>query len=293
MVDFTEKILNSLMIEYRLMQQDDINAGLKLCREAQWNQLERDWQIFLQLSPEGCCVAVKDGQVAGTVTTMCYGHRFSWIGMVLVDVASKRQGIGSRLLGQALQILHKEETIKLDATSAGREVYLKLNFIDEYRLSRMTAIVDPAKLNHSSARHANKNDLDGIAAFDSSIFGADRKSLLQWMWEGVPQFFFVVSEQNAVHGYCMARAGYNFTHIGPIVANDLSVAKELLLAVLRSCVAGSAVIVDAMHFDPEWLAFLESIGFSELRPFIRMYRGSNRFPGIPEKQFAILGPEFG
>jgi hypothetical protein len=24
-----------------------------------------------------------------------------------------------------------------------------------------------------------------------------------------------------------------------------------------------------------------------------MYRGNNRFPGVPEKQFAIMGPEFG
>jgi hypothetical protein len=43
----------------------------------------------------------------------------------------------------------------------------------------------------------------------------------------------------------------------------------------------------------EWLQWLAAIGFIEQRPFTRMYRGVNRFPGVPEKQFAILGPEFG
>jgi hypothetical protein len=40
----------------------------------------------------------------------------------------------------------------------------------------------------------------------------------------------------------------------------------------------------------QWLI---SIGFTEQRELIRMYRGKNAYPGTPEKQFAILGPEFG
>jgi hypothetical protein len=33
------------------MKPGDIDAGLKLCRDAKWNQLEMVWQLFLQLSP--------------------------------------------------------------------------------------------------------------------------------------------------------------------------------------------------------------------------------------------------
>ncbi|MEO6289062.1 MAG: GNAT family N-acetyltransferase [Ginsengibacter sp.] len=280
------------MIEYRPMKPDDIAAGLKLCREAKWNQLEREWQLFLQLSPNGCCVAINEGRVAGTVTTISYQHSFSWIGMVLVDAAFQRRGIGMQLLQEAMQILSEEETVKLDATPAGREVYLKLNFIDEYRLGRMSAIVVEDNLQVSGARLIREKELPTLVKFDHEIFGADRRLLLKWMWEGAPQFAFVVEEQNKIQGYCLGRQGHNFIHIGPVVAQNVDIAKSLVSSALFKC-GGKPVIIDAMHFTKEWVNWLENIGFSEQRPFIRMYRGANRFPGMPEKQFAILGPEFG
>ncbi len=79
----------------------------------------------------------EEGKVAGTVATVRYEDHFSWIGMVLVDPARKRQGIGIQLLREALQILSGEETVKLDATPEGRQIYLQLDFVDEYPLTRM------------------------------------------------------------------------------------------------------------------------------------------------------------
>jgi GNAT superfamily N-acetyltransferase len=280
------------MIEYRHMEPDDIGAGLELCRKAKWNQLARDWQVFLELSPRGSCVAVFDGKIIGTVTTISYEHLFSWIGMVLVDPANRRQGIGLRLLQEALYILGEEETVKLDATPAGREVYLKLNFVDEYRLSRMGAVVNPVKLPVSTARSLSRDDLPTVFEFDHKVFGANRQPLLEWLFAGAPQYAFIAEGEVGIMGYCFGRPGHNFTQIGPVVATDTAIAKNLVSAALQKCIGGT-VILDATHFDEEWLKWLNSIGFAEQRPFVRMYRGSNRFPGIPGKQFAILGPEFG
>src|SRR5437870_1197077 len=109
------------MIEYRKMTTGDIAAGLLLCRSAGWNQLEDDWKTFLELDPDGSRVAVDDnGKIVGTVTTVKYEDHFGWIGMVLVDPSKKRQGIGTQLLNESLDILSEQETIKLDATPAGR-----------------------------------------------------------------------------------------------------------------------------------------------------------------------------
>ena len=144
------------MITYRIMNSTDIPAGLALCRAAGWNQLARDWELFLHLSTDGCLVATNGDKVVGTVTTIRYQHFFSWIGMVLVDPACRRQGIGMQLLKEALHVLHKEQTIKLDATPAGREVYLKSGFIDEYPLSRMVSINTVKRWRESNARPLNK-----------------------------------------------------------------------------------------------------------------------------------------
>src|SRR5215813_8164810 len=123
------------------MSRADVAAGLGLCRASRWNQLSRDWECFLKLSPRGCRVAVKEDRVIGTVATVSYQDRFSWIGMVMVDPAERRQGIGSQLLREALGLLGDRAPVRLDATPAGREVYLKLDFVDEYGLSRMETVV--------------------------------------------------------------------------------------------------------------------------------------------------------
>ncbi|HEV3250432.1 MAG TPA: GNAT family N-acetyltransferase [Puia sp.] len=280
------------MIVYRNMEFSDIDAGLSLCRAAKWNQLTQDWKLILNLSTNGCRVAESGNKVIGSVTTIRYPHFFGWIGMVLVDPDYRRQGVGTQLLKEALNILREEETVKLDATPEGREVYLKLNFVDEYPLSRMVATVDGLGLKGSGVRLFQKKDFASLIAFDREIFGADRHSLLKWMLDARPQYAYVLEINDRIQGYCLGRQGYHSTHIGPVVANNIEIAKNLIATTLLNCI-GQPVILDALHFDTEWTAWLATLGFEEQRPFTRMYRGIHSFTGMPEKQYAILGPEFG
>jgi len=282
------------MIQYRDMKPADIEAGLALCRASGWNQQRRDWELFLHLSPRGCRVAVKEGQVVGTVTTVRYQDRFCWIGMVLVDPFERNQGIGTQLLHESLAVLEGERSIRLDATPAGHEVYRKFDFVDEYRLSRMgtTAFVSPMMIDHNPPRPMMESDLPQIFEIDREIFGADRGQILAWMFEGAPEYAWVVARSGRIEGYIFGRHGYNFEHVGPLVAQD----HESALILVKACLShyeGRTFILDASGYDPEWKEQLTSIGFKEQRPFIRMFRGENLFPGLPEKQFAILGPEFG
>ncbi len=281
-------------VSFRAMRRDDIEAGLRLCRAARWNQTSRDWEMFLQLSPAGCRVAVKDQQVIGTVATVRYENRFSWIGMVLVDPAERGQGIGAGLMSEALAELEDLPSIRLDATPAGHEVYRKLDFVDEYRLSRMETVVTSDGLMQSDylVCPMAREDLSAVAAFDREVFGASRRALLEWMFEGAPEYAWIIKQAGQVTGYTFGRHGFNFEHLGPVVACDQQMARRLVAAGLNQQ-PGRRFILDASLDEPDWRAWLESIGFREQRPFIRMFHRANPYPGLPAKQFGILGPEFG
>ncbi|MGH9839224.1 MAG: GNAT family N-acetyltransferase [Blastocatellia bacterium] len=281
-------------IRYRNMTRADIASGLELCRASRWNQAAWDWELFLRLSPSGCRVAVRDGRVVGTVTTVRYEDRFSWIGMALVDPAERGQGIGTQLLGEALKILKDETSIRLDATPAGQSIYHKLNFIDEYWLSRMETRVSGLWLDGkpNPARLMMEADLPGVLELDRAVFGADRRVTLEWVLEGAPEYAWIITHGGRVAGYTFGRHGFNFEHLGPVIAEDQEIARQLVSACLGRQV-GKRFILDASHHNADWRPWLESIGFREQRPFIRMYRGENPYPGLPEKQFGILGPEFG
>src|SRR5688572_17186170 len=141
----------------RAMRDEDIPAGLRLCRAASWNQLAADWELFLAASPDGCRVATnEDGEVVGSAATINYGDSFSWIAMVLVDPSYRRSGIGTRLLMESLKIVG-DQTARLDATPAGREVYVPLGFREEYPLQRMTRTKrGPDRFSRSEERRVGK-----------------------------------------------------------------------------------------------------------------------------------------
>ncbi len=281
------------LLQFRAMTAADIPVGEALCRTAHWNQLPKDWELFLKLSPTGCRVAVKHERVVGTVTTFSYQDRVSWIGMVLVDPAEQRQGIGTKLLHEALNILKDRPLVGLDATPAGREVYLKLGFVDDYGLSRMeTVVVGFAADKISLARRMTKADFPRVVEMDQKVFGADRHLLLEWLFSGAAEYAWVVEHEGQIAGYTFGRHGFNFEQLGPVIAEDVQTARQLMTACLEEQ-TGKAFILDATHHDLEWLRWLESVGFKEQRPFIRMFRGQAKRFGLTENQFAIPGPEFG
>ncbi len=281
-------------IQFRPMTNEDVPSGLALCRLARWNQTQRDWELFLTLSPNDCRVAVNADQVVGTVTTVSYENIFSWIGMVLVYPAERRQGIGTQLLNEAMYLLADCPLIGLDATPVGREVYVKLGFADECQLSRMEMIVEGSFGcgESNNARRMTEADWPQVLELDRTVFGADRSQVLRWMFAGAPDFAHVVERGTRIVGFVFGRHGFNFEHIGPVIAEDVQTAIQLASACLVERV-GKSCVIDAARYDEEWLRWLEAVGFKQQRPFIRMFRGDAQRPGIPEKQFAILGPEFG
>jgi len=275
---------------YRIMTADDIEAGLRLTRAAGWNQLRRDWEMFLARSPEKCFVAETAEKVIGTAATIQYQGHFSWIGMVLVDPAERGRGIGKNLIRRALEALAGEACVRLDATPAGEPLYQKFDFREEFGIKRMElAVTSPYE--RSLARPIIEDDVAAISGLDFEAFGADRSFLLRWLWEGAPEYAWTIEGQTGIEAYILGRRGFSFDHLGPIVAPSVELAQLLVQACL-SAVPQRRVIVDAKD-EPEWLKSLSVLGFREQRPFVRMYRGEKARPVGSERQWAFLGPEFG
>jgi hypothetical protein len=271
----------------------DIPAGLRLCRSSGWNQVESDWSLFLQLSPAGCCVAEKNGEVVGTFATLPYQDRFSWLAMVLVDPQHRRAGIGTRLLHESLALLRSRNCVRLDATPAGRQLYRQHGFVDEYPLTRFTRSADVPQIARGDrrVRPMCEQDLSAVFDLDRTIFGADREPILRSLFARSPEYAWIAGASD-LKGYCFGRPGFLFHQLGPVIASEESIARDLV----SQCLAHGAsqrLGIDAPAHSPSWLPWLRSNGFEEERSFIRMYRGENRYPGDRDRVFAVVGPEFG
>lgn len=213
----------------------DTPAGLGLCRAAGWNQLDRDWRVFLDSNARECFAAEAQGAVIGSVTTIRY-ESVAWISMLLVDPGWRGRGVGRALLERALEVLSDAECVKLDATPEGRRLYVQYGFQDEMRLWRMEASgggtpdpeARPMAVPHPALTHAWQ--------------------LPNGDWAG-------------------GRPGYLATQIGPVIAESAAHAARL---VRHAMAAGGRFFLDA----PEPVDWAVQLGFTPRRELLRMWRGT-------------------
>jgi len=282
-------------VKLRKMSLSDMDSLMNLKDAEGWNQLEKDWALLISYRESVNLVAVLDNHIVGCITAINYDNTVAWIGMMLVDRDYRGRGISKLLLVETIDKLNKCRSIKLDATPAGRPVYLKLGFIDEYTLYRMTnPTVSKISLDDESykAEQLKPADIPEVVAFDKQVFGADRTELIKHLYESYPEIAWIIKKNNSVAGFCLGRRGQKYMQIGPVYASSSNGVKALIQSATNQ-LTGQAVVVDICADKSEIKGWLEACGFISQRPFERMYLKNNPFPGIIESQYLISGPELG
>lgn len=283
---------------FRDMTDADTEAGLRLCRAAGWNQLDRDWKTLLE-PPSVFRVASREGRVIGSAGAVVYGTELAWVCMVLVDPADRGHGLGAALVEQVIERLGHVAAVGLDATPSGRPVYARLGFVDTSGLARLECAPSPRRQalaaqpapQRGRVRLLAERDLPGVLAWDREVFGADRSRVLRSARTASPELAWVIEDEDTVCGYCFGRPGYRAAQIGPVVALEWESARALVSSCLASA-PDRRCILDAPALAA-WRSELQQLGFTEQRPFTRMYRRADAAPGRMERLFAIAGPEFG
>ena len=280
-----------------------------LVREARWNQLTADWRVFIE---HGRVYAAQttEGRIVATTATLPYGARFAWISMVLVTGDYRRRGLATQLLRLAMADLAAARLVPvLDATPDGHAVYRRLGFEDcwgfhrlvgrERRHAPLAALASEASGQRGDSivragvtvRAITDADWPALTAYDAAAFGAERGAVLAGLRGRLPAAELIASRNGRIAGFLLGRDGGLASQIGPLIADDDTVACALA-ARARDGLDGP-VFVDLADAKTELRSFLDGCGFAVARPFTRMaYRSSARFDDAA-RTFAVAGPEFG
>jgi GNAT superfamily N-acetyltransferase len=256
------------------MRPADIPFGMELKKAAGWNQTEADWRAILGFNPDGCFIAEWDGEPAGSATTTIHDGKVAWIGMVLVLPAFRGRGLGTALLKHAIAHLQSRgiPSIKLDATPAGKRVYVPLGFRDEYALERVEGIADRGSQISNLKSQISNCRVEDILALDREAFGVSREPVLRRLVRENASLCW-----QARDGFLLARPGANAWLIGPWVARNADAAEALLQTALDR-LAGQRVFADVPVNHPA-RALVARHGFTTQRPLTRMWLGCNDWPG--------------
>lgn len=264
---------------------------LALSTSARWNQNEADWRLMLAIG-RGWGIALADGTLAASTLVLPFG-RFAWVSMVLVQPAQRRKGYATRLLRTALDDLRDRGlTPILDATPAGRAVYLQEGFHDAWGFRRFElrrALAAPAPA--AGVRALRDADWRQLLELDARAFGASREPLLRALAARLPAAALVAERGAGLEGFVLGRDGREACQLGPLVARSSSAARALLAAALAAL--PPPLYLDIVDREPGLGAWLESLGFALQRPFTRMVHGAPGAPGEAGLVFCPAGPELG
>lgn len=279
----------------RPMQPGDIVYAMKLSNAEGWNQTEKDWKLLIENPQNVCLLAECNKKIIGTTTAMNYANQIAWIGMVLVAKESRGQGVSKLLVTNVLEKLESFASIKLDATPAGRQVYEKFDFKDEYLIIRL---VTGSMKNLSSdddttfVESIRLEDIEEIIALDEQVFGTNRGPLIKSLVKQYPHKAWLLKRNNSIAGFALGREGNRYHQVGPVSGSTIDDVKMLIRKALKELI-NQPVVIDVLFEKENLINWLSSIGFTRQRHFVRMYKKENLFPGIANKQYVICGPEFG
>jgi len=273
---------------------DDVDA---LVREARWNQISADWQVFLAHGHVYALVT-PEGRIVATTATLPYGRRFAWISMVLVAGEYRRHGLATQLMRRAMEELAAAGLVPaLDATPDGRAVYRRLGFTDSWGFARLIRRERPTAAPAFAApagvtiRPLTDADWPALCAYDATAFGAERGAVLAGLRGRLPSAELVAERAGRIAGFLLGRDGMLAGHLCPLIADDDAIACALIARALDAL--DGPLFIDFADDKTAVRSFLEARGFAAVRPFTRMVYGTSARFDDPARTFAVVGPEFG
>lgn len=186
-------------------------------------------ELQLRLAPGLGLVAAEGARVVGTGSLVPYGGA-AYVGMVAVRPERQGRGLARAIMRRLLELARGRgyETVLLDASASGYPLYRSLGFepVDEVLVTSRAAegsrATPPAAAPTGSAPWSA-----ATAAFDASIWGADRGAFLQTLASAPGNS--VQAEAVAggrLRGYLLVQADQAV--LGPLLAEDERLALELL-----------------------------------------------------------------
>ncbi len=268
-----------------------LDGAVLLSREAGWPHRREDWAMLLALSHG--FVALRGDAVVGTAMLTPFADDCATVNMVIVAASMRGRGLGRKLMDAALQACGGREC-RLTATADGLPLYEKLGFVATHEIRQHQGI--PVSLPKGAADGDSEPDWIGpaefptIAALDLEAQGVDRRPLLRLLAEAGRMV--VLRESGREVGYAALRPFGRGEVIGPVVANSLEQAQNLMNLLIASR-PGAFLRVDTAEW-PVLSPWLAARGLVGVGGGIAMRRGAaGRRPPGPAKPFALASQALG
>ena len=137
-----------------------------------------------------------------------------------------------------------------------------------------------------------RSDLPQLALYDRPLTGMERPAILAHLAARQPGLAWIAeNEAGKIAGFVLAREGRVATSIGPVVADDETIALSLIAKAVSA--TPGPFIMDIPQVHRKLQAWLEAQNAVSPRGYMRMTLGEAKGLDDPTHLFALAGPELG
>ncbi|PSF32113.1 GNAT family N-acetyltransferase [Aphanothece hegewaldii CCALA 016] len=281
------------MTEYliKTMNREEIDLAIAWAALEGWNPGLHDADCFYTADPNGFWVGLLDNEPISVLSTVKYGDDFAFLGFYIVKPEYRGQGYGFKLWNTALESL-KGRNIGLDGVLAQQENYEKSGFQFAHRNIRYEGKGGIEVPHQKEIIELKDLTFDYLCVYNGAFFPSDRTSFLQ-CWINQPESFALgILENSQLAGYGVIRACQTGYKIGPLFADNETLAESLFLALQSKIKPDTPIFLDTPEVNPTAIKLAERHGMKIVFETARMY--TRNIPELPfERWFGVTTFELG
>jgi len=280
----------SSKLNIRTMRQDEVAIALKWAKKEGWNPGTNDAELFHQADPNGFFAGEVEGELVAVGSAVVYDDSFAFCGLYIVAPEHRGKGYGLELTKHRLNYC-ANRNIGIDGVLENVEIYQRIGYLPFYQNKRYQFTASATVYDSTSISSITSGDIPQILTYDRQCFPAPRDNFIK-AWITQESGKSVLFKSNGrIQGFAVRRQCSEGYKIGPLFADNIDIAKQLLTA-LQNDISGESVLLDVPENNNDAVYLAESLGMTVVFATARMYQ-----KGLPDicnkKIFGITTFELG
>lgn len=272
------------------MSADDVKTAVDWAGQEGWNPGLSDALTFYAADNTGFFKGVLGGKIIATGSAVIYDDTYAFCGLYIVDTDYRGKGYGLALTKARLAYCG-DRNVGIDGVLENVKIYERIGYIPYYENSRYEGHAAAIQLISDKVMPVRDVPFSILRAFDRQCFPAYRDAFLKAWTKQPGAVALAYIEDGELRGYGVRRPCLSGHKIGPLFADDVVVADDLLAA-LTADIEGEAYYFDIAENNPEAMKLVKKWWMRKVFATARMYQ-----KGLPDlsydKIFGITTFELG
>jgi len=272
----------------------DVEILMSWASNEGWNPGKHDLDVFWNTDSDGFYGCFMHGELIAGGAIISYEGAFGFMGLFIVQSQYRNVGIGNKLWHARKNLLisrlKENASIGMDGVLAMQPFYQKGGFEIAFRDERYEFTGKDYSCSDNVTTIVSE-DFSDIMNYDKLCFGFQRTPFLK-QWLTMPESKAIkYTNNNEIEGYAVIRKAEKGYKIGPLFAQNDTVAEELLKSCL-SYASEDSVFLDIPTINEHAINLVKKYEGKYIFECARMYYGQT--PNTPINQiYGITSFELG